>query len=64
MTSMQVFALLAILDLLGLLVTIWVVIHPAMLGWILIVLVAIPLVEMMRGSIRSIARDFLGVDRR
>ena len=55
---------LAILDLVALLVTVWAGILPVMLGWVLIVLVAIPLVEMMHGSIRSIVRDFLGVDRR
>ena len=43
MTSMQVFALLAVLDLVGLLVTIWAGILPIMFGWVLIVLVAIPL---------------------
>ena len=45
---MQVFALLAVLDLIGLLVTIWAGILLVMLGWVLIVLVAIPLWEMMR----------------
>ena len=64
MTSTQVFAFLAVLDLLGLLVTLWIGTLPVMLGWVLIALVAIPLVKMMRGSIRSIVRDFLGVDRR
>ncbi len=63
MTTIQVFALLAVLDLVGLLMTIWAGILPISAGWVLIALVAILLVEMMHGSIRSSARNFLGVDR-
>jgi len=63
-TSMQVFALLAVLDLLALLVTICAGSLSISIGWVLIALVAIPLVEMMHGSIRAIVCDFLGVDRR
>ena len=48
---MQVFVLLAVLDLVDLLVTIWAGILPVMLDWVLIVLVAIPLFEALIADI-------------
>ncbi len=50
MTSLKFYALLAVFDLIGLLVTIWVGILPQVVGWMLIVLVAIPVFEMMPGN--------------
>ncbi len=47
MTSKQFYALLAVFDLIGLLVTICVGILRQVVGWVLIALVAIPVFEMM-----------------
>ena len=40
MTSLKFYALLAVVDLVGLFITIWVGVVPVSVGWVLIVLVA------------------------
>lgn len=61
MTSLEFYALLAVVDLVSLFITIWVGIVPVSVGWVLIVLVAIPLVDMIRSSLRGIVRDLFGL---
>ena len=53
MTSLKVYALLAVFDLLGILVTLWGGILPISVGWVLIVLVAILLAHRMIGELRA-----------
>ena len=60
MTSLKLYTLLAVADLVGLFLTTWFGILPHPVGWNLIMLVAIPLVEMMRSfPLREIVQDLL-----
>ena len=53
MTSLKLYALLAVFDLFGILVTTWIGILPISVGWVLIVLVAILLAHRMIGELRA-----------
>lgn len=62
MTSLMFYALLARLDLVGLLVTLWVSIVSVSAGWVLIVMVAVPVFDMMRLAFGLLSRELIPGD--
>ncbi len=59
MTGLKLYALLTVFDLIGLLVTIRGGILPQVVEWVLIVLVAIPVYEMMRLASGLLFRELM-----
>ncbi len=59
---MQVFAHLAVLELVGLLGTLWGDILPSIVGWVLIALVVIPLWRMMHPAFGLLFRELMPGD--
>jgi hypothetical protein len=61
MTRLKLYTLLAVFDFFGILVTAWISMLPELVGWVLIVAVVIPLVEMMSSfPLHEIVHDLLG----